>query len=111
MRKRNQIPAYPSRRSFLVGLAGAAALPAALGALAEAPSVLAAGAQAGPSESASVEALMAIVKARFGTYLQSTDMPAIHRGLEQIRMMAVELQKFPLHNGDAPDCLFHPDGA
>ncbi len=111
MRKQDRISDSPSRRSFLARLAGAAALPAALDVLVGATPVLAAPAQTEPSESAEVEAYTAIVTARFGHYLQSADMTVIHRDLEQSRRMAVQLQKFPLHNGDAPDCLFHPDGA
>jgi hypothetical protein len=58
-----------------------------------------------------VDALLAIVTAQFGSYLQNADTPAIRRGLERISKNSAELQKITMHNGDAPDCLFHPDGA
>jgi hypothetical protein len=101
----------PSRRAFLVGLTAVTALPAvpeALGATpAPAPPQVP---QSSSSDAAQVDALLTILTARFGSYLQSADMPAIRVGLERLRRNAAELHKIPMHNGDAPDSLFHPDG-
>jgi hypothetical protein len=110
--KGSGIPDFPSRRAFLVGLTAATALPAVPEAFAATPAPAPPQvSQSGSSDGAQVDALLAILTARFGSYLQSADMPAIRRSLERIRRSAAELQKIPMHNGDAPDCLFHPDGA
>jgi len=100
-----------SRRSFLLGLAAATALP-------ELPAVVgttlepanAAGQQAQTSHSADVDALTGIVRLRYGEYLQSADAAVLQRGLDRLLRNAEEVLKVNIRNSDGPDCLFHPDG-
>ena len=101
----------PSRRAFLAGLTATAAIPVAPAAFGQTPaSLLAADTQAVPAEPNKVDSQLAIVTAQFGAYLQSADISVIRRGLERINQNVAELQKRQMHNGDAPDCLFYPDG-
>ena len=100
-----------SRPFFLFGLAAATAapeLPAAQGTTL-APAVAVAQ-QAKDSHSDEVDALTEIVRLRYGKYLQSDDMPILQRGLKRLSATREEVLKVPIHNGDAPDCLFQPDG-
>lgn len=62
------------------------------------------------TDATEIDAQMRIVQARYGSYLQDSEMPLIRRGLERNRRSAEEILKVSIHNGDAPDCLFHPDG-
>jgi hypothetical protein len=109
MAKKKNVTDPPSRRAFLLGLTAASALPALSDALAATPAT-AAEPQAQASNSTEVDALMAIVTSRYGSYLQSAELPVVRHGLERLQRNAAELLKVPIHNGDAPDCLFHPDG-
>lgn len=97
-----------TRRSFLLGLAAAAALPAVPAvAPAQAPA-----ATAGPSTAASpeIDSLMAIVTLRYGDYLKPDEVPMVRRALERQYASTATLKKVPIGNSDAPDCLFIPDG-
>jgi hypothetical protein len=102
-----------SRRSFLLGLAAAAALPA-LPAVspAQAPEPAAAASAPAPESPGSPEiaSLMAIVNLRYGSYLKSDEIAVVQRALERQRTAILALRKVPIHNWDAPDCLFIPDG-
>jgi hypothetical protein len=111
MAKKKNVVDPPSRRAFLLGLTAVSALPALSEASAATPApATAAEPQAQASNSTEVDALMAIVTFRYGSYLQSAELPMVRRGLERLQRNAAELLKVPIHNGDAPDCLFHPDG-
>jgi hypothetical protein len=97
-----------TRRSFLLGLAAAAALttlPAA--GAAQAPGVA-----SGPATAASAEidSLMAIVGLRYGSYLKPDEVAMVRRSLERQYSSVALLRKTPINNGDAPDYLFVPDG-
>lgn len=92
-----------SRRSFLFGLAAAAAVPAL--------PVNVAGQQTEAAPSAEADALMQTVRLRYGKYLEDGDTPLIERGIERVLRSTQEVLKVNIHNGDAPDCVFHPDGA
>jgi hypothetical protein len=111
MAKKKNVIDPPTRRAFLLGLTAVSALPAFSDALAATPAPAAAAeSQAHASNSTEVDALMAIVTSRYGSYLQSAELTMVGRGLERLQRNAAELLKVPIHNGDAPDCLFHPDG-
>jgi hypothetical protein len=98
-----------TRRSFLVGLAAAAALPALPAAsLAQAPAV--AGPAPGTPEASEIDALMAIVTLRYGSYINSEELPLVRRSIERQYASVATLRKTPIHNDDAPDILFIPDG-
>jgi hypothetical protein len=109
MEEQDALSLSATRRSFLLGLAAAAALPA----LPEASL-----AQASPSgapglssaDTAEIDALMAIVSLRYGSYLKSDEVPLVRRALERQRAGVVTLGKLHIDNSDAPDCLFIPDG-
>ena len=111
MAKKKNVTDPPSRRAFLLGLTAVSALPTLSSASAAtlAPAT-AAEPQTQASNSTEVDALMAIVTSRYGSYLQSGELPMVRRGLERLQRNAAELLKVPIHNADAPDCLFHPDG-
>jgi hypothetical protein len=112
VRKQTNSPNPRSRRSFVFGLAAAAAaapeLAGVLGA-ALAPAN-AAGQQTQTSHSPENDALTELVRLRYGNYLQSADMPILERGLDRLSRSAKEVLKVKIDNGDAPDCLFQPDG-
>ncbi len=91
-----------SRRSFLFGLAAATAVPAL--------PVNVAGQQTQASPSTEADALMEIVRLRYSKYLEDGDSPVIERGIERVLRSTQEVLKVKIHNGDAPDCVFHPDG-
>jgi hypothetical protein len=111
MAKKKNVTDLPSRRAFLLGLTAVSALPAFSDASAVTPApAKAAESQFQASTSTEVDALMAIVTSRYGSYLQSEELPMVRRGLERLQRNATELLKVQIHNGDAPDCLFHPDG-
>lgn len=111
MAKRKNVTDPTSRRTFLLGLTAVSALPTLSEAFAATPvPAIADESQAKVSDSVEVDALMAIVTYRYGSYLQSAELPAVRHGLERLRRNSAELLKVPIHNGDAPDCLFHPDG-
>jgi hypothetical protein len=110
MAKKKNVTDPPSRRAFLLGLTAVSALPAFSDALAATPGATAAEPQAQASNSTEVDALMAIVTSRYGSNLQGAELPMVRRGLERLQRNAAELLKVSIHNGDAPDCLFHPDG-
>jgi hypothetical protein len=100
-----------SRRSFLLGLAAATAVPELSPAQGTpgTPAVATAE-QAKDSHSAEVDALTEIVRLRYGQYLQSADMPILQRGLERFSVTRQEVLKVDIHNGDGPDCVFQADG-
>jgi hypothetical protein len=101
-----------SRRSFLLGLAAATALPelpAVAGATVE-PANAAGQQPSQTSHSADVDALTGIVRLRYGEYLQSADAAVLQRGLDRLLRNAEEVLKVNIRNSDGPDCLFHPDG-
>jgi hypothetical protein len=101
-----------TRRNFLLGLAAAAALPV----LSEASSAQApmpaasASADAAGSDSTEIDALMAIVTLRYGSYISSEELPLVRRSIERQHASILALRAIPIHNDDAPDCLFIPDG-
>jgi hypothetical protein len=103
----NSLDPY-SRRSFLFGLAVAAAVPELSAAVGMA-SLPAPGEQT-QTHSTEVDILTEMVRTRYGTYLQSADWPIVQRGLERFPRTAVEVLKVNIHNGDAPDCVFQADG-
>ena len=108
MSKENDWTNSVSRRSFLSGLAASAipAVPITSNALVPPTSE-----QALSAPVKSVEnTLLDLALLRFGSYLQSDEVAQVKKGLMRIGRMRAELQKFPIHNGDAPDCLFHADG-
>ena len=109
MKSEHAIVDSATRRSFLVGLAAAATLPALpAAALAQAP---AASPAAGTAEAAEIDALMAIVSLRYGSYIKSDELPLVRRSIERQYASVAMLRKTPIHNeDDAPDILFIPDG-
>lgn len=110
MAKQTNSPHPRSRRSFLFGVAVAAAvpgLPSIVGASMASPP--AAGQQT-QTHSAEVDVLTEMVRARYGKYLQSADWSIVQRGLDRLPRTAAEVLKVNIHNSDAPDCLFEPDG-
>ena len=110
MEKQDSLFVSATRRSFLLGLAAAAALPALPEALpAQGPAPRASPAL-GPVDSAEIDSLMAIVTLRYGSYIGSEELPLVRRALERQHTGIVALRKVPIHNWDAPDCLFIPDG-
>jgi hypothetical protein len=118
MRDEEAIVDSASRRSFLLGLAAAAALPA-LPAATEAQSTAASampasgtapGTGGASASSPEIDSLMAIVTLRYGSYLKSDEVPMVRRALERQYASVALLKKVPITNSDAPDCLFIPDG-
>jgi hypothetical protein len=109
MKNENAIVDSATRRSFLVGLAAAASLPALpAAALAQAP---AAAASPAAGDAAEIDALMAIVSLRYGSYIKSEELPLVRRSIERQYASVAMLRKTPIHNeDDAPDILFIPDG-
>ena len=106
MAKKKNVTDPPSRRIFLLGLTAVSALPALSEASAAIPApATAAEPQAQASNSTEVDALMTIVTFRYGSYLQSAELPMVRRGLERLQRNAAELLKVPIHNGDAPGVL------
>jgi hypothetical protein len=99
-----------TRRSFLLGLAAAAALPALPVAAAAQTSAPAASAGPAAADSHEIDSLMAIVALRYGSYLKSEEVQMVRRSLERQYASVATLKKVPLSNSDAPDCLFIPDG-
>jgi hypothetical protein len=113
MAKLTNSPHPRSRRSFLFGLAVAAAvpeLPTVVGAsIASMASLPAAGEQT-QTHSVEVDILTEMVRTRYGKYLQSADWSIVQRGLDRLPRTAAEVLKVNIHNGDAPDCVFQADG-
>ena len=94
-----------SRRTFLRGLAAAPLVPTAAGtASAEAITSPA------PTNSAQVNALADLVRARYGSYLAEGDMEEIKRGIERNLGYARALAQVKLTNADEPDFTFFPEG-
>lgn len=69
------------------------------------------GAQDGPADSAQADALMEMVRHRYGGYFAEDDAPEIKRGIERSLRNAETLAKVKTTNGDAPDFLFSPNGS
>ena len=67
-------------------------------------------AQDSPPDSPQADALMEIVRLRYGSYLAEDDAPEIKRGIERMLRNAETLAKVKTTNGDAPDFLFSPNG-
>lgn len=97
-----------SRRVFLRQLTASPLVPAALAADAVSGS---AQAQTPPvSDSAQVDALADLVRARFGSYLAPGDMEGIKRGIERNIRYADALAQVKLTNADEPDFTFFAEG-
>ncbi len=110
MAKPTNSPRPHSRRSFLFGLAAATAVPE-LPALSGATMLPAnAAGQQTQTHSVEVDAFTEVVRMRYGKYLQSADWSILQRGLDRLPRTATEVLKVNIHNSDAPDCLFQPDG-
>jgi hypothetical protein len=117
MRKHLEGEGPGSRRSFLRNLGAAAGMPIVgvpmMSALAEAaPAAAQATTASHPTTAASgeVAVLMELVRLRYGQYLDESSLPLVERGLGRLRRSADEILKVKISNGDAPDCLFDPDG-
>jgi hypothetical protein len=115
MAKRDSPLDPPSRRVFLLGLTAATGLSVVPEAFAATPDPVTA--EAAPIQAAAagkagseVDAVMALLTARYDSYLQAADLTAIRHGVERVHRNVNELLKVPIHNGDAPDSLFIPDG-
>ena len=67
-------------------------------------------AQDSPPDSPQADALMEIVRLRYGSYFAEDDAPEIKRGIERMLRNAETLAKVKTTNGDAPDFLFSPNG-
>jgi hypothetical protein len=108
MKNEDVIAESATRRSFLLGLAAAAALPVLpTGVPAQAPAPA-----SGPAAAASpeIDSLMAIVTLRYGGYLKPDEVAMVRRSLERQYASTATLKKVPISNSDAPDCLFIPNG-
>jgi hypothetical protein len=55
------------------------------------------------------EALLAIVRDRYGKHLTAEQLKAIHRGIQRMNARAETLKRYPLHNGDDPAVAFRAD--
>ena len=97
-----------SRRTFLRGIAATPLLPVAV-ATASLPAMADAQTPAAPNEP-QVEALAALVQARFGAYLAPGDMQDIKRGIQRNLRYANALAQVKLTNADEPDFTFFADG-
>jgi len=109
MKRPNEWMNSINRRSFLIGLTGAA-LPAVPAVSSAVSRVEINAAEQSVTAKSEQDALFDIMMIRFGSYLKSDETAMVRRGLERIGRMSAELHKVRLHNGEAPDCLFHPDG-
>ena len=101
-------PESADRRTFLRGLAAAPLLPAALG-TASVTELSDAQTAAAPN-TAQVDALTEVVRARFGHYLAEGDIEEIKKGIERNIRYADALAKVKLTNADEPDFTFFADG-
>jgi hypothetical protein len=111
MNKEEDLAGNPTRRGFLLGLAAAAAVPAFSTASAQTPAAGdAPNREPNTADSAEIDSLMAIVTLKYGAYLKPEELPLVRRSLERQHASVVQLMKVPIHNDDAPDCLFSPDG-
>lgn len=101
----------PTRREFLLGLAAAAALPVVQPASAQTTSAAtpAVAGQPAAVDPAKVDAVMALLTLRFGSYIGHDEMALVRRSLERQEAAISTLQQIPIHNWDAPDFLFIPD--
>ena len=68
-------------------------------------------AQDNPADSPQADALMEMVRHRYGSYFAEDDAPEIKRGIERMLRNAETLAKVKTTNGDAPDFLFSPNGS
>lgn len=110
MAKLTNSPHPCSRRSFLFGLAVAAAVPELTAAVGAGMASLPAAGQQAQAHSVEGDVLTEMVRARYGKYLQGADWPIVQRGLDRLPRTAAEVLKVNIHNGDAPDCVFQADG-
>jgi hypothetical protein len=108
MKNEDVLAESATRRSFLLGLTAAAALPA-LPAAAPAQAPAPAPGPASPA-SPEIDSLIAIVILRYGDYLKPDEVQMVRRALERQYASTATLKKVPISNSDAPDCLFSPDG-
>jgi hypothetical protein len=99
-----------SRRSFLFGLAVAAAVPELPAAVGVTMASLPAAGQQGEAHSVEADLLTEMVRARYGKYMQGADWAIVQRGLDRLPRTAAEVLKVKINNGDAPDCVFQADG-
>lgn len=56
-----------------------------------------------------VEALVELIRARHGKQLDDEQLKAVRRSVERTTLLAEQLKKFPLKNGDEPDVTFSAD--
>jgi hypothetical protein len=108
--EKEELAGSPSRRGFLLGLAAAAAVPALTTATAQVPAAAPAHPEAPAADAVEVDLQMSWVTMKYGAYLKPEEMPLVRRSLERQNASIAQLMKVPIHNDDAPDCLFIPDG-
>jgi hypothetical protein len=68
-------------------------------------------AQDSPPASPQADALMEMIRLRYGSYFAEDDAPEIKRGIERMLRSAETLAKVKTTNGVAPDFLFSPKGS
>jgi len=107
MKNEDVLAESATRRSFLLGLAAAAALPALP---AEAPAQAPPAPVPSPAASPEIDSLMSIVTLRYGSYLKPDEVAMVRRSIERQYASVATLKKVPIGNSDAPDSLFIPDG-
>jgi hypothetical protein len=61
------------------------------------------------ARAATVQALMEIVKVRYGAHLTEEQMKSVQRSLQRGLLTADRLKQFPLKNSDEPDFVFRAE--